>query len=121
MANISAQSITVKEIAPGILEIINHQIYDNGIDMSDSLVFERSAAEWLARQLIAIVSGAATDADVVMGFDHFSLFVGGSDWQPFFHVHNTRDSSASYGGKTYTLAFTETIAHSLITQLQAHV
>jgi hypothetical protein len=37
MANIVEQSITVKEIDPGILEVANHQIYDNGINMSTTL------------------------------------------------------------------------------------
>jgi hypothetical protein len=121
MANIVEQSITVKEIDPGILEVANHQIYDNGINMSTTLMFDRSAAGWLAKQVNATISSEFRDVDTTIGLDHFILFIGGSDMQPFIHIHNTRDLSSPHGGKTYTISFTEAIALSLVDQLQTYV
>jgi hypothetical protein len=117
VAYITEEGVSVREIGPGILEIVNRQVHGDGIDMGSSLVLERDNATWLAGMIAGAVEGFLPRTEVSMGPDHFVLFMGGSDWQPFIHVHNMRDAAVPRGGTTQVIIFTPATGRSLAARL----
>jgi hypothetical protein len=101
MANIVKESVSVSREAGGLLRIVHEQRHDTGIDMGGELVLEQTAASWVADRLEDASEGAP-DVKQDIGPDHFTIYGGGSDSQPFVHLHNQRDASAPRG-KLYTL------------------
>ena len=120
MANIITETVAVTAPEPGLLEIAHSQVHSDGIDMGGTLVLERSAAAWLAGEVdrAADAFGFA-EVDHALGADHFTIYVGGSEMQPFVHVHNQRAATAPRG-KVYTLAMSVDVARTLAAQLRAH-
>lgn len=119
MANIQKETIAVSSAGPGLLRIDHVQIHDGGIDLGGALVLESSAAAWLADRIDdAAGEQGAPEVDAVMAPDHFKVYVGGSEWQPFVHVHNHRDPAAPHG-TLYTLGMTANVARTLATLLRA--
>ena len=120
MAEITHESIAVSEVETGILEVVHRQVHASGQDMGGSLYMERSAAAWLADQVEGLVNGAAVGrVDATIGPDHFSVYLAGSEMQPFFNVHNRRDTSARRG-QNAAIWLSEGAARQLVTQLRAH-
>ncbi len=101
MANIIKESVTLLREDGGLLRIVHEQHHDTGIDMGGELVLDQSAASWVADRLEDVSEGAP-DVDQVIGADHFTVYGGGSDAQPFVHLHNHRDPAAPRGD-LYTL------------------
>jgi hypothetical protein len=101
MANIVKESVSLSREDGGLLRIVHEQRHDSGIDMGGELVLEQSAAPWVADKLEDASEGAP-EVDQVIGVDHFTVYGGGSDSQPFVHLHNHRDPAAPRG-KVYTL------------------
>ncbi len=118
MAEIKEERVVVSPESATLLRVELVQVHSDGIDMGGALVLERSAAAWLAEQ---VASAADTygfaEVDAEHGPDHFTVYVGGSDWQPFVHVHNQRAAAAELGG-VYALGMTVDAARSLAEQLR---
>ena len=118
MANILSESVTVSLVG-GLVHVDLRQIHDDGIDLGGPLVFEASAAPWLAGEVErASDPWGFAEVDQTVGPDHFTIYIGGSDMQPFVHVHNQRDPDAALG-KVYALGMTTEAARSLAEQLRA--
>lgn len=118
MANIIQESVTVSSAGPGLVRIALTQVHDDGQDMGGQLVFDQSSAKWLADQVErAADAWGFEEVDVVRSPDHFIVYVGGSDWQPFVHVHNVRDPDADQGG-TYAIGMTADAAKTLFPKLR---
>lgn len=117
MANILIENVSVVPASAAALRVRHTQVHDDGIDMGGELVLERSAAAWLAAEVTKAVDAYSyPETDAVLGPDHFTVYVGGSDMQPFVHVHNQRDASA-VEGKVYTLGLSVDTARALAAQL----
>jgi len=119
MAEILHESVAVTGDPPGCLRIQHTQVHTDGVDMGGELVFDIAAAGWLADQIDqAAEAWGFAEVDDVRGPDHFTIYVGGSDMQPFVHVHNQRDPNAAEG-RVYTLQMTVETARSLAAGLRA--
>ena len=119
MADLLTESVAVVGASPGCLRIHHTQVHSDGIDMGDELVFDKASAGWLAAQIDkAADAWGFAEVDEVHGPDHFTIYVGGSDMQPFVHLHNQRDPQAP-DGRVYTLQMTTDVARSLASQLGA--
>lgn len=78
MAVILAESVDVA--ARGDRVHITHALrVEGGVDMGGVLEVPASACRWLAEQLEAGAPG--------QGPAGLEVFLGGTDWQPFVHVH----------------------------------
>jgi hypothetical protein len=99
MADIVEEKVGVAELPGGYLEIIHRQVHAGGIDMSAKLVLERTSAAWLAGKLREGIVGWLPREELELGRDSFTLFIGGSDWQPFIHVHNLRSPGSAHAGQ----------------------
>ena len=120
MANITNEHVTVTSAGAGLLRIDLVQIHDDGIYMGGTLVCESAATGWLVGELNrAADAWGYAEVDAPMAPDHFTVYVGGSDMQPFVHLHNRRDAAAPLGG-VYTLGMTTDAARNLVGQLSAH-
>lgn len=118
MANILSETVTASA-TNGLVRIELTQIHDDGLDLGGVLVFDQASAGWLADHVErASEVWGFEELDTVMGPDHFTIYIGGSEMQPFVHVHNQRDASAPEG-KVYTLGMTTNAARSLVAQLRA--
>jgi len=121
MAQILQESVAVSGASPGCLRIQHTQVHADGIDMGGELVFDANEAGWLADQVDnAADAWGFAEVDEVRGCDHFTIYVGGSDMQPFVHVHNQRDPSAP-DGRVYTLQMTVETARLLVADLRSSV
>ncbi len=119
MANIIKEHISIVPEGAAALRVQHVQIHDDGIDMGTELVCERAAAPWLAAELArAADAWGYAELDVVKGPDHFTVYIGGSDMQPFVHLHNQRDPAAP-SGKVYALGMSTDTARALAQQLGA--
>lgn len=119
MANIIQQSIAVSLTGTGEVLIHHTEVHDDGVDMGGELVLELAHAAWLAeRTHEAAEAWGFARLEQPMAPDHFILYVGGSDWQPFVHIHNLREAAPRHA-KTYTLAMTTELAKQLGDELKA--
>ncbi|HRE90221.1 MAG TPA: hypothetical protein PK095_13890 [Myxococcota bacterium] len=119
MANIIQQSISVSPTGTGEVLVRHVEVHDDGIDMGGELVLEVSNAAWLAdKALEAADAWGFARLEQPMAPDHFIVYVGGSDWQPFVHIHNLRGAAPRHG-KTFTLAMTTDLARQLGEDLKA--
>jgi len=117
MANILSESVSVSVVG-ALVHVDLRQLHDDGIDLGGPLVFEASAASWLADEVErASDAWGFVEVDQVVGPAHFTIYIGGSDMQPFVHVHNQRDATAPEG-KVYALGMTTDAARSLAAQLR---
>jgi hypothetical protein len=120
LAKVVKDTATVSNAGEGLPLIHHDQIWDDGDNMGGDLVCQASAAAWLADRLDE-ASGpqGAPEVEQAMLPDHFTVFCGGSDWEPNVHLHNDRDPGAPRG-KTYVLSgLQETTTRSLAAQLRA--
>ncbi len=119
MADIVKEMVNVTNAGSGLLRIQHTQVHGDGIDMGGSLVFDAGAAGWLADRVDDAVQGRGpAEVDDVRGDDHFTVYVGGSEMQPFVHVHNQRAPSAPQG-QVYALGMTASTAATLATLLRS--
>lgn len=119
MANIIQQSIAVSPTGTGEVLIRHVEVHDDGIDMGGELVLEVANAAWLAdKALEAADAWGFARLEQAMAPDHFIIYVGGSDWQPFVHIHNLREAAPRHA-KTWTLAMTTDLARQLGDELKA--
>jgi hypothetical protein len=118
MATIVEERVTVEDAGEGLLRVHLVQVHDNRVDLSGDLVLDRSAAPWLAATVArAVTNNAFADVDERIGPDHFLVYVGGSEMQPFVNIHNHRDSAAPFG-RLYVLSFSIAAAEHLAQSLR---
>ncbi len=92
-ADIPRETIEVK-IHDDLLHITHNQVRGDGVDLGGSLWLQRGNAAWLAEQIEkGCVVWGVESLDAVRGGDPFTVYVGGSDMQPFVHARNQRLST----------------------------
>ena len=117
MAIIISEDVSVGINAAGLVEITHVQIHDDGIDMGGKLMFEVPATSWVTAELSKAGQVWGYNAkDHSAGADNLRVFIGGSDMQPFVHLHNQRDPEAPEG-RIYALGMSVDTAKALSEKL----
>ncbi len=118
MANILSESVSVSQ-SGALVRVDFQQIHDDGVDMGGALVLDAANAPWLAAEVDKAAGGWGYErVEQGAGPDHFTVYVGGGDYQQFVHVHNERDAAAPEG-KLYAIGLSLDVARTLASQLAA--
>ena len=105
------------KIHDDLVHITHTQVHGDGVDMGGSLWLQRDNAAWLAEQIEkGCVVWGVESLDAVRGGDHFTVYVGGSDMQPFVHARNQRLSTTP--PLVGTLGMTVPVAELLVQRLR---
>ena len=123
MSKLINETATVERLAGDLLLIHHERSWDNDFRMGGVIVFEATAANWLADHIEAAAADDwdARDVDQEMPPDHFLVYTRGGEHGEDINVniHNRRDPAAPRGQVYAVGGISPAAALQIVAQLRA--